>query len=218
MIIKYLEKTVRLDLLDKWLSAPSVKVLDIGCGNHSASTMKKYYPDCKYYGLDLNKNFNNNASDFDAMENFYEIDLNSKPEELDIVPNDFFDCIILSHTIEHLKNGEDILLRLSSKLKKRGILYIETPAPRTLNFPNFKVGLNFYSDPTHIKVYPVSGLEKFLNNNGFSVISLGTRRSLKRIVFFPFYALGSLVRYKYLSAGVFYDIVGFADYLIAYKN
>jgi len=217
-LIKYLEKTVRLEILDKWLSKPSVKVLDIGCGNHSASIMKRYYPNCKYYGLDKDKNYKNGPEDFKAMEGFYETDLNSNSESLNVVPNNFFDCLILSHTIEHLKNGEDALSHLFPKLKKAGIIYIETPSLRSIRLPNLKIGLNFYSDPTHIKVYPLENIKAFLNKNGFSIIRAGTRRSLKRILFLPFYLVGSIIRYKYVSAGVFYDITGFANYVIASKN
>lgn len=217
-LIKYLEKTVRLDILDKWLSKPSVRVLDIGCGNHSASIMKRYYPNCEYYGVDKSKYHNNGPEDFEAMEDFYEIDLNQNLESLNIVPNNFFDCIILSHTIEHLKNGGDALLHLFPKLKKEGIIYVETPSPHSIHLPNMKVGLNFYSDPTHIKVYPLDDIKSFLKRNGFLIIKSGTRRSLKRIIFLPIYIFGSLLRLKYISAGVFYDIAGFANYIIASKK
>lgn len=216
-LLKYLEKTVRLDILNKWLSKPSVKVLDIGCGNHSASIMKRYYVDCKYYGLDKDKNYKNDSEDFEAMEDFYKIDLNQNLESFNVVPNDFFDCIILSHTIEHLYNGEAVLLGLFPKLKKGGIIYIETPSTLSTHLPNLGVGLNFYSDPTHIKVYPLDDIKSFLKRNGFSIIKSGKRRSIKRILFLPFYIIGSIIRFKYVSAGVFYDITGFANYVVARK-
>lgn len=218
MPIKYLEKPVRYDLLDKWICKPSIKILDVGCGNHSASRTKRYYPDCKYYGLDKSKYYNNGPQDFEAMEDFYEIDLNQNLESLNAVPNDFFNCLILSHTIEHLKNGEDTLSHLFPKLKKGGVIYIETPSPRSTRLPNLGIGLNFYSDSTHIKIYPLENIEAFLKENGFSIIKLGIRRSLKRIIFLPIYIFGSLLRLKYIDASVFYDITGFANYVIASKN
>ncbi|HUW71841.1 MAG TPA: methyltransferase domain-containing protein [Candidatus Humimicrobiaceae bacterium] len=218
MLGKYLEKPVRYDLLNKWLSEPSARVLDIGCGNHSASRTKKYYPSCKYYGLDRDKNYKNSPEDFKAMEAFYEVDLNSNLKRLDIIPDEFFDCLILSHTIEHLKDGKDVLLSLLPKLKKGGIIYVETPSPWSTRLPNLGIGLNFYSDPTHIKIYPLKNIEDFLKKNELSIIKSGVRRSVKRIVFLPVYILGSLFRLKRVDAGIFYDITGFANYLIASKN
>lgn len=218
MLGKYLEKPVRHDLLNKWLSEPSARVLDIGCGNHSASRTKKYYPSCKYYGLDRDKNYKNSPEDFKAMEAFYEVDLNSNLKRLDIIPDEFFDCLILSHTIEHLKDGKDVLLSLLPKLKKGGIIYVETPSPWSTRLPNLGIGLNFYSDPTHIKIYPLKNIEDFLKKNELSIIKSGVRRSVKRIVFLPVYILGSLFRLKRVDAGIFYDITGFANYLIASKN
>ncbi len=94
------------------------------------------------------------------MEDFYEIDLSSNLKELDVIPNEFFDCLILSHIIEHLENGEDVLLHFFPKLK-RGVIYIETPSLLSTYLLNLKIGLNFYSDPTHIKIYPFADIKSF---------------------------------------------------------
>jgi hypothetical protein len=51
------------------------RLLDIGAGNHSASKTKRLFPNCTYYGLDLDKTYNNSPEDFEAMEAFYEMDL-----------------------------------------------------------------------------------------------------------------------------------------------
>jgi len=216
-LFRFFFKPFRYDVLNSWLKQDGVVVLDIGCGNHSASKIKIYYPNCKYYGLDINKNYNNSERDFLAMEDFYEINLNKEPEKLDIISDNFFDVIIMSHIIEHLKEGEKILLKLTSKLKKGGMIYIETPAPKTAKFPKY-FGLNFYGDSTHIRPYAISNLDKLLHDNNFEIIKEGTRRSLKRIILLPFYFVGAIVYYKNIPASIFYDLVGFANYLIAIKK
>jgi len=124
----------------------------------------------------------------------------------------------MSHVIEHLKGGEDIILRLIPKIKKGGIIYIETPSPRSARLPNLGIGLNFYSDPTHIKIYPLESVRDLLTKNGFKIIKMDTRRSWKRIIFLPIYLIGSLIFYKHIAPSIFYDLVGFANYIIALKN
>lgn len=217
-IVNYFEKPVKFDLLDKWISRKHVKILDIGCGNHSASRTKKYYPSCVYYGLDRDKNYNNDAADFTAMKRFYEVDLGRNEKNLKTVPNKFFDCIILSHIIEHLANGKDVVPNCLSKLKGGGIIYIEFPSPQSVHLPSMRGTLNFYDDPSHKKIYKIKELEKLLRSNNFSIVKSGTRRSLKRILFLPIYLLGSLINTRSISGHVFWDILGFANYIIARKD
>src|SRR5437764_10751550 len=91
------------------------KLLDIGAGNHSASKTKWLFPNCSYYGVDLNKNYNNDEKDFAAMESFFEMDL-TKLQFQDI-PDNNFDAICMVHVIEHLHNGDLVIEKLLSKLK-----------------------------------------------------------------------------------------------------
>ena len=67
------------------------KLLDIGCGNHSATLTKRYFPNCIYYGVDKD-NYNNDDRDFAVMEKFFRIDLEAGG--LDSLPDDFFDVIM----------------------------------------------------------------------------------------------------------------------------
>jgi len=217
-IINYFEKPVKFDLLDKWISKNYVKILDVGCGNHSASKTKKYYPNCIYYGLDRDKNYNNDVADFKTMERFYEADLGRNANKLKVVPNNFFDCIILSHIIEHLINGKDVLLNCLPKLKNGGVIYIEFPSPRSVYLPSMWGTLNFYDDPSHKKIYQIKKVENLLKSKGFSIVNSGTRKSLKRILFLPIYLLGSLINSRNISGHVFWDILGFANYIIAKKG
>lgn len=217
-IIKYLEKPVKFDLLDEWISKKYIKILDVGCGNHSATKIKKYYPDCVYYGLDMDKNYNNDAEDFKAMEKYYEIDLSNDINKFKNVPNKFFNCIILSHILEHLNNGENVLLNFLPKLKTGGVVYVEFPSPRSVHFPSMRGTLNFYDDPTHKKIYQIKKIENLLKSEGCSIVKSGTRRSSKKILLLPIYILASLINFRYISGHVFWDILGFSNYIIAQKN
>ena len=86
--------------LRKSFESKSFKLLDVGIGNHSASKTTFLFPDCEYYGVDLNKNYNNSNEDFEAMKDFYEMDLTKL--DFHIIPDNFFDGIWIVHVIEHL--------------------------------------------------------------------------------------------------------------------
>jgi hypothetical protein len=217
MLIRFFEKPVRLEYLHKWLARPGVKILDVGCGNHSPSRTKRHYPECIYYGLDKTPYHHISREDQICMEQFFEIDL-SIPDSLSQIPNRFFDCVFLSHVIEHLKSCSELITCLQNKLIRGGAIYIEFPSPRSINFPSMRGTLNFYDDPSHVMIYHLEEICAFFPDNEFDIIKAGTRRSLKRILLLPFYALISLVSHGYIGGSVLWDIFGFSNYLIAVKK
>jgi SAM-dependent methyltransferase len=203
--------------MHKWLKKPEVKILDVGCGNNSPSRTKRHYPECRYYGLDINRHSDVGSENLAVMKQFFEIDL-SNTNGLSQVPEKFFDCVLLSHVIEHLENGREVIVSLLNKLVKGGVIYIEFPSHKSVNFPSMKGTLNFYDDPSHVKIYQLEEISTLLSDNGLEIIRAGTRRSLKRILLLPLYALVSLVSHGYIGGSVLWDIFGFANHLIAVKK
>ena len=66
----------------------------------------------------------------DEIEKFFNIMIYNTDGDLDTNPNvpmEYFDIIIYSHTIEHQFNPLFTLLRLKSRLKHNGIMYIFLP-------------------------------------------------------------------------------------------
>lgn len=173
-------KPARLEYLHKWPKQPSVKVLYIGCRNHSPSRIKPYYPRCLYYGVDENRLHGLDENDFKCMEGFFELHLASH-NALDKIPNGFFNCIIMSHVLEHLKNGKEVLENLVKKLHSKGIIYIEFPSPHSAYLPHMQGTLNFYDDPSHVRLYSRKDLEKLLLSLECSIQRSRIRRNIKRI-------------------------------------
>src|SRR5215203_3051235 len=112
----------KFSFLKKSFGDRPFRMLDIGTGNHSASKTKSLFPNCEYYGLDLNKDYNNDEEDFKVMKDFYEMDLTEL--NFSSLPNKFFDAIWLVHVIEHLHNGDKVLEGLLKKLKPEGYMYV----------------------------------------------------------------------------------------------
>jgi trans-aconitate methyltransferase len=214
-MISYLTRPVRFDYMAAHIPTAGGTVLDIGCGNHSPSLTKRYFPGVVYHGLDLLASYNNDAGDLQCMDRFFQVDLNAT--SLDELPDAFYDCIVCSHVVEHLNDGVGVVRRLAGKLKPGGTIYVETPSPRSLRFPSMRGTLNFWDDATHVRVYTSHELVAALESAGCSILMAATRRSWKRILLFPVHVLYSIRTHGYVSGTVFWDVLGFAHVVIAQR-
>lgn len=209
-------KPFRIRQVQRYLKAEDVRILDVGSGSHSASITRQWIPKCHYTGLDISKSFGNDESDYKAMDSFIEMDLTKL--DFTSIPDNSFDLIIMSHVVEHLHNGDKVIQGLVSKLKQGGIFYIEFPSERSVNFPSMRETLNFYDDPTHCRIYTVKEVSGLLKARDMEVVSSGVRRQLINILVMPVKILLQLLTKGYVRAGVFWDLYGFAEFVIAKKK
>jgi len=190
-----------------------MRILDVGCGNNSAVKTKVAFPDCEYHGIDC-CNYNNAEGAMAAIDKFYLMDLTNL--DFRCIPDAYFDVVVMSHVIEHLKNGDEVIKALIPKLKPGGVIYIEYPAPRTAEYPKQARHLNFYDDPTHVRVFCRRELREILENEHLKIIKAKTRKNLIRILLTPLLLLYSrFIRDGYFSGTVLIDITGFAEYIVA---
>ena len=192
------------------------KLLDVGVGNHSASKTVALFPACEYYGVDLNKEYNNSDEDFKVMKSFYEMDLTLL--DFHVIPNNYFDGIWIVHVIEHLPNGDQVIEKLIEKLKSGGYLYVEYPGIKSTKLPSMYGTLNFYDDLSHVRIYSVEELTVLFQSKGCQVLKGGTRRNIYFMLLAPFRILGSWIRGKKLMGNIFWDLLGFAEYIYVRKS
>lgn len=191
-------------------------LLDIGSGNQSASKTVALFPRCSYYGLDLSKKYNNNPADFAVMKDFFEMDLTLL--KFDAIPDAFFDSILLVHVIEHLHNGDAVIEALLPKLAPNGFLYVEYPGNRSTRLPSMKGTLNYYDDSTHVRIYSVKELTSLFQAYHFEIVKSGTRRSWFYVFMTPFRIVFRWIRGREVTGNIFWDLLGFAEYLWVQKK
>lgn len=189
-------------------------LLDVGCGNHSAAVTKRWFPRCRYHGVDREA-YNNSAEDFALMEKFYPLDL--EHSGLAEIPDAAFDVIICAHVVEHLRGGLAMLTRLCAKLRPGGEIYIEFPGIRSLRLPSARGTLQFCDDQSHVRLYCIAEVANVLLQQGLVVRRAGVRRNWARAALSPLLALASIIRNGSLSAGAVWDLLGFADFVWAAK-
>jgi trans-aconitate methyltransferase len=189
------------------------RLLDVGAGNHSASLAKRWFPNCHYAGVDRDRNYRNDAADLVAMDEFFELDLTRL--EFGAIPDAGYDVLLLAHVIEHLPNGDAVLRALVPKLKPGGVLYVEFPGPRSLQLPSMKDTLNFHDDATHVRLFTAAEVADLLRGCGLEILEAGTRRDPIGILMMPVHAWNAKRAHGYVPGGVFWDLFGFADRVLA---
>jgi len=191
------------------------RLLDIGAGNHSATKAKTVFPHCEYHGVDMGREYNNSDSDFKLMDAFYEMDLTKL--DFAIIPDNYFDAIQIAHVIEHLYNGDEVIKGLLPKLKSGGYIYLEYPGQKSTRLPSMHGSLNFKDDPTHVRVYSFRELSALLEANGFRVIKAKTRRNVWFMMATPFRIIKTWLTGKKMHGNIFWDVLGFAEFVWARK-
>jgi SAM-dependent methyltransferase len=195
-----------------------ISILDIGCGNHSPSLTKRWFPKSTYHGVDIQE-YRLNNSDHYAMDRFYLVGPDGV-SGYDVIPDEFYDFIIMNHVIEHIRDQSNAIRTACKKLKPGGIIWIAFPSPSSLNFPSAVGTLNFCDDPSHVRVCDVMGISNMLLDNNVSIIRGGKSRDFVRfiagLIVFPLAIWTKLSTGKIQVHGLWY-LFGFEDRVIGRK-
>lgn len=187
-----------------------LSILDVGCGHNSYEIAARFLQVGRYDGIDK-EYYHGKKDDYDKLTNVYLFDLDEETHKLDEVPDDTYDVILMSHVIEHLDKGEAVITEMFKKVKKGGLIYIETPSEKTFNYPSGVGFFNFYDDSTHKRFYHRLNLIDLFMPNGFKILGFGIRKDKVRLFLYsPFYlAYNLLLR---LPFGKKWNVVGLWDY------
>jgi len=157
-----IEKTFRgvkiFNDLQKYVS-PKSRIIEIGCGEGENLIVFKNKGFNDLTGLDPSsdcckrlENFNIECIDKPLSEFATNLDINRK-----------FDCVILSHVLEHFVEPEKALQIIANIIKPDGILYILVP-----NLYGFKNPFSQFCIP-HTFYFSKVSLESLLRNSSFIV-------------------------------------------------
>ena len=201
-------------------SSPSIRILDIGCGNNSPSVTKRWFPGCHYSGADI-RHDHLSAEDDAAMDAFYL--LGADGSGYAAIPEASYDFLILNHVVEHMTEPVPILAALCRKLKPGGYIWIAFPSVRSLGLPSSAdETLQFCDDPTHVYLPDVREVANILLANGVKVLHAGQSREgffttvadvtklVKRL-------LKRMMTGRFSGRGMWY-LLGFEDHVLGQRK
>jgi ubiquinone/menaquinone biosynthesis C-methylase UbiE len=208
---------VKFKLARKRLHGKQPRILDIGCGNYSPSTTKKWFKGCFYVGADIQE-YNLNENDVRCMDAFYK--LGADGSGYDQIPDESFDFVIMNHVIEHMPDALDTLNSICRKVKPGGFIWIAFPSEKSLAFPPAVDSLNFCDDPSHIWIPSIRDVSNNLLRQGLKIVHAGRSRDFPReaigLVMLPVAYLRRALTGALSSKGLWY-IMGFEDHVFGQK-
>jgi ubiquinone/menaquinone biosynthesis C-methylase UbiE len=137
--------------------------------------------------------------------------------DFSVIPDNYFDFIMMAHIVEHLHNGDEVIRKMLPKLKSGGYIYIEYPGIKSTTLPSMNGTLNFYDDNTHVRIYSIPEIENLLKTS-CEIIQSGTRRNIAFLVAMPIKILFNAFQLKKPSGNMFWDLLGFAEFVFAKKK
>ena len=95
-----------------------------------------------------------------------------------IFPKDYFNLIILNHTLEHMDNPKLILKKINTLLKDRGIVFIDVPNFGSLSSKLLGKKWPYLLPLEHKSQFTKESLTKLLKDNGFKVLYWESRSGI----------------------------------------
>lgn len=163
ILIDFLDN-VRIREIEKY--GKKGMVLDIGCGDGEL-LLKLKQQGWEVRGLDISL-----AAYEAAKKSLGDLVFNKDLKKCGF-PGDFFDVVIMWHTLEHIFSPNELLAEIYRILKPDGVLVVEVPG---LDSPVYKLTKQDYfsfDDPSHLYHFSARTLDKLLEINHFRVKKRG---------------------------------------------
>lgn len=86
------------------------------------------------------------------------------------LPKNYFDVVVLNHTLEHMQNPVKILRKAKTILKESGIIYIDVPNFASMASKIRRKNWKYLLPEEHIHHFTQMTLEKIIKKAGFEIV------------------------------------------------
>lgn len=156
----------RYEIISRFVKNPKI-VLDIGCSN---GIFLDLYKNSETWGVEPSENYKVAALKMHKI-------LNTTFEKANL-PQNYFDLIIMNHTLEHVKDADLVLAKIYRLLNKGGILFIDVPNAGGIGSKLLGDKWPYKLPEEHTYQFTKVSLSNLVTNTGFSVIHWESRSGL----------------------------------------
>jgi 2-polyprenyl-3-methyl-5-hydroxy-6-metoxy-1,4-benzoquinol methylase len=158
----------------KFVPVHSKTFLEIGCGEGNFSHLVKSTYTSEAWGIEANE-----TAAAIARGKLDHLISGTIEENINLLPDHFFDCIAMNDVIEHLVSPWDVLEQLKEKLSDNGIII--------LSIPNFRYWKNLREivvrgewsyvesgilDRTHLRFFTYKSIVRMMKELRFEVVTI----------------------------------------------
>ena len=178
-------------------------ILDIGCSHGTLLKFVKEQTGAETWGIEELIEVSKKAKE--KVDNV----ITGKIEDVvDIIPDDYFDCITLNDLLEHLPEPADILRKIRPKLSSEGIIIASIPNVRYLSNlyeiiikKDWEYKKDGILDSTHLRFFTQKSMKRLFETAGYNLIKqVGINKNLSwKFRLFQLLTLGILNDTQYLQ-------------------
>lgn len=160
-------------IMKRFFSTMDIALLDVGSGNCGFLNI------CKSYGLKNIKGVEAQPHIVRITSKKFSIDVLCAYYKKSLFPEESFDCIYSSHLLEHIKYPLKFISNTYFHLKKNGVLCLEIPSSRSIEFILFNLTkwralLKNHLIPQHFSYFNPNSLTMLLKRAGYKEIEIIT--------------------------------------------
>jgi 2-polyprenyl-3-methyl-5-hydroxy-6-metoxy-1,4-benzoquinol methylase len=185
-ILKIYEKNpgyyagARQDML-KFFPEAAKTVLDVGCGEGNFAALLKKGANCTIWGTDIDE-----KSLKIAEPKMDKVILGNIAENLNLLPDNYFDVIFFNDVLEHMIDPYSLLKNISCKLSSKGLVIASIPNIRhfrELMALIFKKEWEYKEsgilDKTHLRFFTKKSMIRMFEENGYEVLKVHPNNKTK---------------------------------------
>ena len=157
----------RFNLIKSHSRSGILTVLDIGCSN---GVFLDLFAGCETWGVEPSKIADR------ARRKGHRI-LNTFFEQAKLTEN-YFDLVVLNHTLEHMDNPKLVLKKINILLKEGGMVFIDVPNFGSLSSKILGKKWPYLLPKEHISQFTKETLTRLLKENGFKLLHWESRSGI----------------------------------------